>query len=73
MTYIVKTLLRSFLLIGYPGYTEPAVFLTFCSNSKELKGVRQFLTVNILSNSCLGALRSHSFSLIGLFLMFGQT
>jgi hypothetical protein len=37
-----------FLLIGYSGYTELAVFLTFCSNSKELKGVRPFLTVSIL-------------------------
>jgi hypothetical protein len=37
------------LLVGYSGYTELAVFLTFCSNSKELKGVRLYLSMSILS------------------------
>jgi len=37
-----------FLLRGYSGYAEPAAFLTFCSNSKELKEVRPDLTVSIL-------------------------
>ena len=49
---------------GYPGYKAIALFLTFCSNSKRLKKSEAISCAQHTLLSCLGVIRSHSFSLL---------